>query len=130
VGTCVNSGLAYAPDWTPHRINVTAADGATDTDESMADGMVSQPFEDAYADVYVEGGSGVSLTVEVMFWSELAGAFVSQNPVVNFTGISGSEMLSFHTGCNRFKLNVTGTFGGATVSISCAGHNPVGLQSV
>lgn len=129
MGACVNSGLAHAPDWTPHRIKVVAADGAPGTLSTKASGMVSEPFEDVFADVNIQNGSP-SITVEVLFWSELSQRFQSQSPVVQFTALTGPKMLKFNAGGNRFMLNVTGTFtGGVQVDISCAGANPVQSQT-
>src|SRR5438105_2674798 len=100
MGVGVNSGLCHAPDWTPHRINVTAAD-AVPTNKKL--GMVSVPYEDVFADVKIAGGSP-NINIEVLLWSDLSQAFLSQQPAVTFTGLTASKMLKFNAGGNRFFL--------------------------
>jgi hypothetical protein len=91
--------------------------------------MVSEPFEDVFADVNIQNGSP-SISIEVLLWSELSQRFQSQSPVVQFTALTGPKVLKFNAGGNRFFLNVTGTFtGGVQVDISCAGANPVQSQT-
>jgi len=123
---CVNSGLAHAPDYTPHRVRVLVADAAAPTVKTA--GMSSDPYEDVYADVKIANGSP-SIDIAVLLWSEQSQAFLAQQPAVAFTALTASKILKFATGGNRFFLMVTGTFtGGVRVDINCAGTNPVLVQ--
>lgn len=122
MGACVNSGLAHAPDWTPHRVAVKAIDGAGGP-ATKTSGMASDPFEDVFADVKLVG---TNVTVECMLWSELSGAFVSMSTPLTVT-LTTSGMVKFNVGGNRFFLKCTGTF--TQVDINCAGANPVAVQS-
>lgn len=127
MGVGFNSGLCHAPDFTPHRRKVTAADAAAPTNKTA--GCDSTPYEDVFADVKIANGSP-SIDIEVLLWSELSQAFVAQSPAVQFTAMTASKMVKFNTGGNRFYLMVTGTFtGGVRVDINCAGANPVMVQS-
>lgn len=124
-----NGGLPFAPDFNTHRLNVTVADAAPPSAAVLKpQGMSSQPFEDVYAQVQIVGGAGVSITLEVLFWSDLDQRFISQSPQIQFTAIAASRQIKFNTGGQRFFLNLTGTFGGCTVNINCAGCNPVQVQ--
>lgn len=126
MGIGVNSGLCHAPDWTPHRINVTAADSVP---TNKTAGMASDPYEDVFAAVKIANGSP-SINIDVLLWSDLTQSFLAQQPAVTFSALTASKMLKFNTGGNRFFLQVTGTFtGGVRVDISCAGANPVAVQS-
>jgi len=122
----INSGLGHAPDFTPHRYKVVAADAAFPNSTVLkAHGMASDPYEDVFAQVQILGGSAVSVNVDILLWSDLDQQFLPQMPAVTFTAIAASKVLKFNTGGQRFFMNLSGTFGGCTVNASCAGANPV-----
>lgn len=129
MGGGVNSGLAHAPDWTQHRIAVAVADGASPLAVPATMGMAAAPFEDVWADVQLVGGAAISLTIEVLIWSPLSQAFMSQSTPVTFTAVAASKMIKFNAGGQRFLLAISGTFGGTSVNINCAGSNPVIVES-
>ncbi len=126
MGVCVNSGLGHAPDFTPHRVNVKAVDAAAPA--VLSAGMVSAPFEDVWAQVSI-GGTTSGLTVEVLYWSDLENKFLQQSTPQTFA-LTNSRMIKFSPGGQRFFLMITGSFTGVTaVNISCAGANPVIVES-
>lgn len=127
MGVCVNSGLGHAPDFTPHRVNVKVVDAAPPT--VAAQGMVSAPFEDVWAQVSINGTT-TGITIEVLYWSDLDAKFLSQSPQQQFTNLTSSKMIKFSPGGQRFFLMITGSFTGVTsINISCAGANPVIVES-
>ena len=131
MGVGVNSGLQHAPDWTPHRLAVKAADPALPGAAGIlkSHGMASEPYEDILADVKLTGGSP-SIDIELLLWSELSQKFVPFSTAVKVTALTDSKMIKFNVGGARFYLHVSGTFtGGVQVDINCAGINPVMVQS-
>jgi hypothetical protein len=71
-----------APEYNLHR-EVAAADVAADT--VKAHGMVMQDYR--YANIQVVPAGGANPDIEVMFWSEEAGAFISEHTALAFSGI-------------------------------------------
>lgn len=126
MGVCVNSGLGHAPDFTPHRVNVAAADGAAPTNQAA--GMVSAPFEDVWGAVNINGTTS-GVTIEVLYWSVRDGKFLQQSTPQTFA-LTASKMIKFSPGGQRFFLMITGSFTGVTgINIDCAGANPVIVES-
>lgn len=120
-----NEGLASPPDFTPHRVNVAAADPVPPyVGVVKTHGMSSDAYEDVAVQIGITGGPP-SVDIECLLWSDAAGRFVQQNPVVKLTAVTGSVNWKVNTGGQRFFFHVSGTFSGASVSIYVAGMNPV-----
>ncbi len=131
MGVGVNSGLRHAPDWTPHRRKVAAADAAFPTATLLkTHGMAAEPYEDVFADVQIlTPGGTTSIDIELLIWSELSQRFLPFSTPVKVSALALSKMIKFNVGGARFLLHVSGTFDTATVNISCSGLNPVQVQS-
>lgn len=113
----INEGLASAPLFTPHRVNVTAADAAPPSaNHKFAHGIDSKGFDEVVASIKL---AGTNVTVEVLLWSELEERFIKQEPVAATTAITASRQWRFKTGGQRFFLHCTGTF--TRVDIDVAG---------
>lgn len=130
MGVGVNSGLRHAPDWTPHRVRVTANDPAIPSANiKKAHGMAAEPYEDIIADVKIDGGAAPSVDIELLIWSEQSQLFLPFSTAVKVTALASSKMIKFNVGGARFFLHVSGSLNGATVDIQCSGTNPVMVQS-
>jgi hypothetical protein len=113
----INEGLASAPLFTPHRVKVVAADAAPpNAAHKFAHGLDSKGFDEVVASIKLDG---INVTVEVLLWSDLAEAFINQEPAVTTTAITASRQWRFKTGGQRFFLHCTGTF--TRVDIDVAG---------
>lgn len=117
----LNEGLAQSPTFTPHRVAVTVADAAPPTATiDKKHGVDSRGFKEAVASVDLDGGAAISMTVEILLWSDHDGNFLKQEPAVTFS-ISASRMLKFTTNGQRFFVHLSGTFGGTSAFVDVAG---------
>lgn len=116
----LNEGLARAPTFTPHRVNVAAVDSTTYT--TLADipekhGLMSSEFNEVVAHVKPTHATP-DVDVEVLFWSPLNAAFVPQVPAVKFEGIDKGTAIRFTADGQRFFLYVTGTFDRVDIDVA------------
>ena len=74
-----------APEYNLHRV-VDAVDAAADT--VKAHGMLMQDYK--YANIGVVPAGGADPDIEVMFWSDEAGAFISAHTALAFSGIGAN----------------------------------------
>jgi hypothetical protein len=77
-----NQLVERAPEYGLHR-EVDAPDAAASTVKNH--GMVMQDYR--WANVQVVPAGGANPDIEVMFWSDEAGAFVSEHTPLSFSGI-------------------------------------------
>lgn len=117
----LNEGLALAPTFTPHRRAV----GANDVLANFAKGhgLDSHGYQEVVAEVNFNGGV-TAATVNVNYWSDLAGAFLPASPAETFA-LTAEAAIRFNARGRRFLLTISGgTFGGGTVDIDVAGAAP------
>lgn len=114
-----NTGqIGTSPDFRLHRDAVTAVDSLPITDKNM--GVNGSGYDEGLANLLVGVGGGV--TFEVLYWSELAGAFISESAPVTFTVAASSGMAAqFPIKGRRFFIAVTANAAGAPASAEVAG---------
>lgn len=123
-----HEGLAQAPTFTLHRVNVTVADpsiGSLSLEEKY--GFDGRLFSRILADVNIVDHTAPIFSVEMLVWSDLAQTFVQiedGGPAI-VSGLSGRRMLTFANRGMRFYLHIAGALGGGKVNISVAGAPPL-----
>lgn len=124
-----NEGLAPAPDFTPHRVNVVAADAvAPFTGILKTHGMVSEGCESVAAQATITGAT-TSVTLEILLWSDRDGKFVHQEPAQTFGALTASRVVKFTPGGQRFFIHISGTIDAAgRVDVACAALAPPTFQ--
>lgn len=101
--------LGTAPRWTPHRIDLTAADGAATT--KKAEGVNAEGFSNIAVDVSKVDGPITDLDVEVLFWSEISEKFVSEDAQITKTNHTDSFQFVFDSMGRIFWVMVTALTG-------------------
>lgn len=113
--------LSIAPQFAPHRTGLSAADGSNS--DKKAEGVNCEGFNDIAVDVVKVSGTITDLDVEVLFWSETTGAFVSQDAQITKADHTTGFQFVFESQGRIFWVKIT-TLTGTTpvVSIYVAGR--------
>ena len=101
--------LGIAPRWTPHRLDISAADGAVTT--KKADGVNAEGFSNVSVDVSKISGTITDLDVEVLFWSEISEKFVSEDAKVTKENHTDSFQFIFDSMGRIFWVMITALAG-------------------
>jgi len=107
-----------APEYAYHR-EVSANDAALPTDKRKGMNFHSHEF----ANIQVVAGAGADPDAEVVFWSEVAGAFVQYNPVLTKTGLGTGKSYEFTVPAygRIIYVMITGLGSGETCKVLCSG---------
>lgn len=111
--------VTNTPKYSPHRIDIAAADGAASSNER--DGLNFAGYDTACFQIVPSETADPS--VEIMVWSEAAEKFISANPAASHSGLGAGvpfELTEVAAG-RKFWVRVTSLAAG-TVSIYAAGH--------
>jgi hypothetical protein len=118
VPNSINS-IPIAPDLGLHRSKVTAVDASNPT--TQASGVNARGFEKAILDIFLEPSGATTVTIEILFWSDKAAAFVSASPALTTGAVTVSSQFQFDVLGRTFFAKLTaGTFGtnGVTLHVS------------
>jgi hypothetical protein len=105
--------LAQSPDFSLHREAVAAVDSSNPTDPAL--GVDARGFREAVVNVTFSWGIS-SCDLEVLFWNERAGAFVSASPAVTFASVTANKAVAFEAKGRRFFVKVTALTGGVAAT--------------
>lgn len=104
--------LALAPEFNPHRQNVSVIDS---TDDAVrAHGCNAQGADSVIASVKLESGTLDNLVLEPMYWSESAGKFVPDLPTAE-SGMAAQSQFTFRARGRIFWIKVKTMEGTAPV---------------
>lgn len=110
-----------APGYDIHRDSVTAADGGAP--EIAEKGVDAAPYPLATL-LVVPAGTGVSVDLEVLFWSPPAGTFVSEATPIIYSSLTSAKSINVDVGGRRFFVKVSAIDGGlpatATLTVVAA----------
>jgi len=110
--------IGTSPDFRLHRDAVTTVDALPVTDKNM--GVNGSGYDEGLANLKVGAGGGV--TFEVLYWSDLAGAFISESSPITFAvGASSAMAVQFPIKGRRFFISVNINAAGAPASAEVAG---------
>lgn len=114
-----NTGqIGTSPDFRLHRDAVTAVDSLPITDKNQ--GVNGSGYDEGLANLKV--GAGGNAVFEVLYWSDLVGAFISESVPVTFTVVANSGMaVQFPIKGRRFFIAITSNPAGAPASAEVAG---------
>lgn len=112
--------IQEAPSYSLHRRNVAAADSVDITDSSR--GLPAHGYQSVHVQVIPDGGDP---SVEVLFWSEAAGKFISEHvPIVKAgKGVDVPYEFTVEARGRRVFVKVS-TMAAGTVSVWLAAWNP------
>jgi len=107
-------GLTMSPDFQLYRTVTDAADSLPETD--IDKGLNTADYEDLIIEVVP---TGCDPTIEVLFWSESASAFIKEHTAMSYAGIGSG--VAFQVRVNSFGrklfVAVTGTIGAGDVIV-------------
>lgn len=109
-----------APEYARHRRQVTAVDAAAVTDRKRGINMAHH----SQAHIQIIPTGGANPDVEVLWWSEEASAFISENPALAKSGAGADTPYEFTVDCRgRIMFVAVTTLAGGSVEIMVSGFN-------
>lgn len=118
----IQSSPKQAPNYVLHREAVAAADTVPHTERRH--GMAMEGYEVGLVQIVPSGGANPNL--EVLFWSEAAGAFIKQYPALAVSGIGANTPQEYAFNCygRAIFVSVTAIAAGA-VDVYVAASAPI-----